>query len=123
MPNKQKSIQKKRIRRQQHVRNRTRGNAECPRMSVQRTLKHVGCQLIDDESGKTLVSASSLDKDLREQISYGGNCTAAQIVGKAVAERALAAGIQQVRFDRGASKYHGRVAALADAAREVGLKF
>lgn len=80
-------------------------------------------QIIDDAVGKTLVAASTLDAELRGQVKYGGNKAAAQAVGKALAAKALAAGIKQVCFDRGHSKYHGRVAALADAAREAGLSF
>jgi large subunit ribosomal protein L18 len=90
-------------------------------MSVHRSLKHISCQLIDDLTGRTLASAGSNDKGLRGQISYGGNCEAAAAVGKAIAEKALEAGIKSVRLDRGHAKYHGRVAALADAAREAGL--
>jgi large subunit ribosomal protein L18 len=90
-------------------------------MSVQRSLKHISVQLIDDLAGKTLVSASSKDKALRDQIAYGGNCESAAAVGKAIAEKALEAGIKAVRLDRGHSRYHGRVAALAEAAREAGL--
>ena len=78
--------------------------------------------MIDDEQGRTLVSASTADKQLRGEVTYGGNKNAAVAVGKAIAERALEAGIQQVAFDRREYKYHGRVAALADAAREAGLK-
>jgi large subunit ribosomal protein L18 len=92
-------------------------------MCVFRSSGHVACQLIDDASGQTLVSASTRDKTLRDQIKYGGNCDAAKIVGQAVAQKALEAGIKTVRFDRGCYKYHGRVAALADAAREAGLSF
>jgi large subunit ribosomal protein L18 len=92
-------------------------------LSVQRTLKHVACQLIDDEAGKTLVSVSTRDKAVRDQFTSGDNCDAAAKVGKLAAERAVAAGITKVCFDRGAYKYHGRVAALANAAREGGLQF
>jgi large subunit ribosomal protein L18 len=80
-------------------------------------------QVIDDSAGRTLVAASTVDKDLRGQLRYGGNKAAAQAIGKAIAERALAAGVKQVSFDRGSCQYHGRVAALADAAREAGLSF
>lgn len=90
-------------------------------MSVFRSLKHIYVQIVDDASGKTLVSASSNDQQLRSQVGFGGNCSAAKIVGKAIAERALAAGVKQVAFDRAEYKYHGRVAALADAARDAGL--
>ena len=90
-------------------------------MSVQRTLKHISCQLIDDLTGRTLVSVSTKDSALRDQVKYGGNCEAAVAIGKAVAEKALEADIKSVRLDRGHSRYHGRLAALADAAREAGL--
>ena len=119
--NKQREISERRQRRRFHVRNKVRGSEERPRMSVHRSLKHISCQLIDDLTGRTLASASSSDKGLRGQISYGGNCEAATAVGKAIAEKALEAGIKAVRLDRGHAKYHGRVAALADAAREAGL--
>ena len=113
----------RRWRRKNRVRKVLRGSANQPRLSVQRSNQHIYCQLIDDESGRTLASASTKDKDLREQVSYGGNCEAAQLIGKAIAERGQAAGVTRVTFDRGAYKYHGRVAALADAAREGGLQF
>ena len=122
MVNKQKFLQKQRRRRQNHVRNRVRGNAERPRLCVHRSLRHLSVQLIDDASGQTLVSAGTQDKQLRDKISYGGNRDAAQLVGKALAERALQAGITQVTLDRGHYRYHGRLAALADAAREGGLQ-
>lgn len=80
------------------------------------------CQVIDDGAGKTLASASTRDKDLRGDVKTAGNADAAGAVGKAIAEKVIAAGIKDVRFDRGPYKYHGRVAALADAAREAGLK-
>ena len=88
-------------------------------MSIFRSHKHMYAQIIDDAEGRTLACASTRDKDLSG--SYGGNKTAAQAVGKALAERALAAGIKAVAFDRREYKYHGRIAALADAAREAGL--
>jgi large subunit ribosomal protein L18 len=121
--NREKDKNSRRQRRRFRVRNRLRGDAERPRMSIFRSHKHVYCQVIDDHSGKTLVSASTRDKALRGDVKYGGNKDAAQAVGRAVAERALAAGIKAVRFDRGHYRYHGRVAALADAAREAGLSF
>lgn len=120
---KQQIINQRRERRRFHVRNRVRGTADRPRLSVHRSHKHISCQVIDDLAGKTLVSASSLDKDLRPQLAYGGNKAAAVVIGKAIAGKALQAGIKQVCFDRGECKYHGRVAALADAAREAGLVF
>ncbi len=88
-----------------------------------RTHKHIYAQLIDDSTGRTLASASSLDKQLRDDLGFGGNRQAAEAIGKAVAERAKAAGVKKVCFDRGAFRYHGRVAALADAARAAGLEF
>ena len=93
------------------------------RLSVCRTLKHIYAQVIDDDKGTTIVAASSLSPELADKIKGGGNIAAAKIVGKALAERSLAAGIQQVVFDRGGYMYHGRVEALANAAREAGLKF
>jgi len=121
--NKRQLIAKQKQRRKYSVRNRVRGDASRPRLSVFRSSAHVACQVIDDATGRTLVSASTRDKQLRDQIKYGGNCDAAKIVGRALAERALGAGIKTVRFDRGCYKYHGRIAALADAAREAGLSF
>ena len=121
--NKHRSLNHQRQRRRFRIRKRVPGTAERPRLSVWRSHKNVACQIIDDASGKTLASASSLDKQLRDELKYGGNRNAATIIGKAIAERALAAGIKQVRFDRGHYKYHGRVAALAQAAREGGLEF
>jgi len=113
-----------RLRQRRRWRNtkKVRGDGERPRLTVFRSHKHIYAQVIDDESGKTMVSASTRDKEVLSS-GYGGNADAAGLVGKAVAERAKAAGIEQVRFDRGAYKYHGRVAALADAAREGGLQF
>jgi len=118
---KNKFLQKQRERRRFRVRKKLHGDGQTPRMCIYRSNKHIGCQLIDDVSRKTIVSVSTRDKDLRESVSNGGNKDAAQAIGKAIAERALAAGIKAVRLDRGASKYHGRIAALADAAREAGL--
>lgn len=115
--NHQKEVAKRRLRRSRHVRNRAQGTPERPRLTVFRSHKHIYAQVIDDESGKTLCAASSRDK------KYGGNKDAAAAVGKAVAENAKAAGINKVAFDRGGYKYHGRVAALADAARKGGLEF
>jgi large subunit ribosomal protein L18 len=90
---------------------------------VFRSHKHIAAQVIDDSTGRTLAAASSLDKQLRDGVGFGGNKQAAEAIGKAVAERAKAAGITKVCFDRGSFKYHGRVAALADAARAAGLEF
>jgi large subunit ribosomal protein L18 len=105
------------------VRQRVVGTAQRPRLCVHRSLGHIYAQVIDDHSSRTLASASSLDKQTRGQTKGGGNIAAAKVVGKVVAERALAAGIQQVVFDRGGYVYHGRVQALANAAREAGLQF
>lgn len=121
--NSEKATYLQRLRRRHRVRKPLRGTSERPRLSVFRSHKHVSCQIIDDSSGKTLVSASTRDKSVRGQVGYGGNKTAAQAIGKTIAERALAAGVKNVVFDRGNYKYHGRVAALADAAREAGLGF
>ncbi|TWT96664.1 50S ribosomal protein L18 [Botrimarina colliarenosi] len=120
---KQRSLDKQRLRRKYRVRKRTRGTAERPRLCITRTLRNITVQLIDDESGKTLASASTQDKGLSGALKYGGNADAASAVGKAIAERATAAGYKTVCFDRGPYKYHGRVAALAAAAREAGLEF
>jgi large subunit ribosomal protein L18 len=105
------------------VRRRVAGTTSRPRLCVYRSLGHIYAQVIDDQGGRTLVSASSLDKETRGQTKGGGNVAAAKVVGKVIAERARAAGIQQVVFDRGGYKYHGRVQALANAAREAGLNF
>ena len=121
--NKNKFLGKQRARRKSRVRKKVQGTADCPRLNVFRSHKHLACQLIDDTSGKTLVTVSTYEQALRKKIAYGGNCDAAQVIGKLLGERAIEAGIKQVRFDRGPVRYLGRVAALADAAREVGLKF
>ncbi len=109
-----------RLKRHQRVRKNISGTAERPRLNVFRSLNNIYAQIIDDVKGVTLVSASSLDKEFE---SYGGNVEAAKAVGKAVAEKAVAAGIKSVVFDRGGYLYHGRVAALAEGAREGGLEF
>src|SRR6266849_3484026 len=101
------------------VRTRVEGTPERPRLCVYRSLGHIYAQVVDDREGRTLASASSLDKETRKQIKGGGNVAAAKLVGKIVAERAKAAKIEKVVFDRGGYKYHGRVKALADAAREA----
>jgi large subunit ribosomal protein L18 len=107
----------------ERVRAKMEGTPERPRLSVYRSLGHIYAQVVDDRSGRTLASASSLDKETRKQIKGGGNVSAAKVVGKVIAERARAAKIEKVVFDRGGYKYHGRVKALADAAREAGLQF
>ena len=121
--NHQKANLHQRIRRSFRVRKRVRGTAERPRLSVFRSHKHIYAQVIDDLKGRTLVAASTADKDLRSGIKYGGNKAAAEAVGKAVAERAVAAGVTSVCFDRGSCQYHGRVTALAEAARKSGPQF
>ena len=105
------------------VRTRVVGTPERPRLCVYRSNSHIHAQIVDDRVGRTLVSASSVDRDTRQQIRGGSNIAAAKVVGGKIAERALAAGIEQVVFDRGGYMYHGRVEALATAAREAGLKF
>ena len=119
----QQKINAQRQRRAFRVRKRTRGTQDRPRLCVSRSHKHISAQIIDDLDGKTLASASTRDKQLAAKLKYGGNAAAAQAVGKALAEKATKAGITAVAFDRGPYKYHGRVAALANAAREGGLQF
>ena len=109
-----------RRKRHRRVRARLSGTPERPRLNVFRSEANIYAQIIDDSKGMTLVSASSLDKDVT---GYGGNAAAAEAVGRLVAERALAKGIETVVFDRGGYLYHGRVKALAEGAREGGLKF
>ena len=101
------------------IRRKVRGNTERPRLAIYRSLNHIYAQVIDDRLGQTLVSASSTEKDLRT--GTGGNLDAARRIGTAIAERAIAKGIEQVVFDRGGYLYHGRVKALTDAARAAGL--
>jgi len=117
---KKKSSNIARMKRHQRVRKNISGTAERPRLSVYRSLNHIYAQIIDDTKGTTLVSASSLDKDFE---GYGGNIDGAKAVGNLVAKKALEKGIKAVVFDRGGYIYHGRVAALADGAREGGLEF
>ena len=120
---KNKHLGGQRQRRGFRVRKRIRGSGERPRLTVYRSHRNLACQIIDDTSGKTLVAIGTKDKEVRTNVPYGGNKAAAQAIGKMLAEKAIAAGIKQVAFDRGHYKYHGRVAALADAAREAGLSF
>jgi len=111
-------------RRQLHVRRGVFGSEEKPRMAVNRSLKHICCQLIDDENGVTLVACSSLDKELRQEMpGSGGNVACAAKVGEEIAKKAAEKNIKKVIFDRRGYKYHGRVKALADAARKKGLIF
>ncbi|MGC2873685.1 50S ribosomal protein L18 [Ihubacter sp. rT4E-8] len=113
----------KRVKRHERVRKNLSGTPEKPRLCVYRSNKNISCQIIDDVNKVTLASASSLDKDLKAEIGYGGNKEAAKKVGEAIAKRALEKGIEVVAFDRGGFLYHGRVKELADGAREGGLKF
>src|SRR5829696_7227422 len=101
------------------IRRKVKGDTERPRLAIYRSLNHIYAQVIDDRQGQTLVSASSTEKDLRTDA--GGNLDAARRIGQAIAERAIAKGIEQVVFDRGGYLYHGRIKALADAARAAGL--
>jgi large subunit ribosomal protein L18 len=101
------------------IRRKVKGSTERPRLAIYRSLNHISAQVIDDRIGQTLVSASSTEKDLRG--ATGGNLDAARRIGQAIAERALAKGIEQVVFDRGGYLYHGRIKALTDAARAAGL--
>ncbi len=112
-----------RIRRHKRVRNKVKGIGERPRLAVFRSNNNIYAQIINDVAGVTLVSACTLDKDLKKEIPSGGSKGAAQKVGIALAKRALTKGVKEVVFDRGGYLYHGRVKALADGAREGGLKF
>jgi large subunit ribosomal protein L18 len=114
-----------RLRRHARVRIKVRGTAACPRLAVHRSNRHISAQLIDDETGRTLAAASSVEPDLRVTLGKagGGNVTGAESVGRLLGSRAKAAGITKVVFDRGGFVYHGRVAVLADAARAEGLEF
>ena len=115
---------KRRLKRKMRVRKRVKGNSERPRLCVFRSGKHIYAQLIDDRTGRTLVAASSLSKDLLSKIGKdGGNKKGAAVVGSAIGAAALAKGITKIAFDRNGFLYHGRVAALSDAARESGLQF
>lgn len=110
-------------RRKRRVRRRIFGTIERPRLAVCRSLKHISAQLIDDVSGKTLCSAGTKTKALAGQIKNGGNCAAAALVGKHLAEQARMHNIRAVAFDRSGRRYHGRIKALAEAARKTGLEF
>lgn len=116
------SKNKVRLRKHARVRKHISGTPERPRLCVFRSLSNIYAQIIDDVEGKTLVAASSLDPEIKDSIEFGGNVEAAKKVGEAIAKRALDNNIDTVVFDRGGYVYHGRVAALAEAAREAGLK-
>ncbi|MBN1845100.1 MAG: 50S ribosomal protein L18 [Sedimentisphaerales bacterium] len=110
-------------RRKRRVRKKVFGSVERPRMSVYRSLRHMYVQLIDDDNGATLVAASTLTKEVADQCKQTGNRQAATLVGQVLARKALDIGIHQVRFDRNGMKYHGRIQAMAEAARKAGLVF
>ena len=118
-----KSRKEVRVKKHMRVRNRFSGTAERPRLAVYRSNNHMYAQIIDDTVGNTLVSASTLQKDIKAELSKTNDVDAAALVGKVVAERALEKGIKTVVFDRGGFIYQGKVKALADAAREAGLEF
>ena len=118
-----KSRQEIRVKKHDRLRNRFSGTAERPRLSVFRSNKNMYAQVIDDAAGKTLVAASTVEKDVKAELNKTNDTEAAAYVGKLVAKRALDAGIKEVVFDRGGYLYHGKVKALADAAREAGLEF
>jgi large subunit ribosomal protein L18 len=113
----------RRARRKKRVRKKLAGTPQRPRLTVYRSHRNISAQIIDDLSGRTLCGLSTLAKELRGQFPYAGNTKAAAALGKALGEKAKSLGIEQVCFDRGGCAYHGRVKALADAAREAGLKF
>jgi large subunit ribosomal protein L18 len=120
----QQKIKKiRQLRRRRHVRRRMLGTTERPRLTVFRSSKHIYAQLIDDVTGKTLASASSRSPGVRDKMAYGGNIKAATAVGAHLAELAKGKGIDKAAFDRGHYRYHGRIKALADAARAGGLQF
>jgi large subunit ribosomal protein L18 len=121
--NHQKAKLKQQLRRRRHVRRKIVGTPERPRLSIFRSSKHIYAQLIDDLAGVTLASASSVVPDVKKGLPYGGNVSAAKIVGTKIAEAAKAKGIAKAAFDRGHYRFHGRVKALAEAAREGGLQF
>ena len=118
-----KSRSEVRVNKHRKLRNRFSGTPECPRLAVFRSNNHMYAQVIDDTVGKTLVSASTLQKDVKANLEKTNNVEAAAYLGKVIAERALEKGVKDVVFDRGGFVYHGKIKALADAAREAGLKF
>jgi large subunit ribosomal protein L18 len=119
----QRTRKAQQLRRRRHVRKKLVGTSERPRLTVFRSSKHIYAQLIDDLSGATLAAASSIEETQRAATPYGGNVKAAMAVGKRLAEAAKTKGIHMAAFDRGHYRYHGRIKALADAAREGGLQF
>ena len=119
----EKAREEARKRRQRRVRAHVSGTADRPRLNVYRSLAHIYAQVIDDVTGATLVSASTVDTDLRAEVAGKKKAEQAKVVGQAVAKRALARGLTKVTFDRGGYRYHGRIKALADGAREGGVEF
>ena len=117
------SRQKVRVKKHNRMRNKIQGTAQRPRLSVFRSEKHIYAQIIDDMTGTTLVAASTVEKDIKASVKATSNVEAAAAVGTAIAKKAAAKGIEEVVFDRGGFLYHGRVKALAEAAREAGLQF
>ena len=120
---KEKETSLRRARRHRRVRGKVLGTPQRPRLSVYRSLTHIYSQLVDDTKGVTLADCSTLSLDVRKEVEHGGNIKAAQRVGEKLAQIALAKGIKKIVFDRGHYKYHGRVKALAEAARKGGLEF
>jgi large subunit ribosomal protein L18 len=119
-----KELKRVRLERRRHrVRRRVFGTPQRPRLTVFRSLNNISAQLIDDVAGRTLCSASTNSKSLGEPLKSGGNCKAAEVVGRLLAERARMQGIREVAFDRNGRRYHGRIKALAEAARKTGLVF
>ena len=118
-----KSRSEVRVKKHRRIRNRLSGTTECPRLAVFRSNNHMYAQIIDDTVGNTLVSASTLQKDVKANLEKTNNVDAAAYLGKVIAERAVEKGIKDVVFDRGGFIYHGKIQALADAAREAGLNF
>jgi large subunit ribosomal protein L18 len=114
---------KNRLNRRRRIRSKVHGTAERPRLSIFRSTRHIYAQIVDDDMGAVITSASTMEAQLRESVKYGGNIDAAREVGKLLAERAATKKIEAVSFDRGGFKYHGRVKALAEAVRDGGLKF
>jgi len=123
MPDKNKAKAVRLKRRKFGIRKRLTGTPERPRLTVFRSSKHIYAQVIDDYAGRTLVAASSLIDEVKGDLKHGANVAAAKRVGTAIAEKAKAAGVTQVSFDRAGNRYHGRIKALADAARAGGLQF
>ncbi len=121
--NKLKEKRRRRTKRHKSIRKKVFGVKERPRLSVYRSLKNISCQLIDDSTGNTLASASTLSGEIKEKVPYGGNQKAAELVGQKIAEEAKKIGVNKVVFDRGGYKYHGRVKKLAESARKNSLDF